>query len=63
MARGSRVIGTAGEHNHGVLRSLGAEPVTYGEGFAERVRASAPEGVDAALDFVGDGAVEVSTGI
>ncbi|QHC24652.1 NADP-dependent oxidoreductase [Streptomyces sp. GS7] len=60
LARGARVIGTAGERNHDFLRSLGAEPVTYGDGLADRVRVLAPEGVDAALDFVGGGAVEVS---
>lgn len=57
---GARVIGTASERNHDFLRGLGAEPVSYGEGLEDRVRALAPDGVDAALDFVGDGAVEVS---
>ena len=33
----SRVIGTASERNHGFLRELGAEPVTYGEGLVSRV--------------------------
>ncbi|MFC6066697.1 NADP-dependent oxidoreductase [Streptomyces ochraceiscleroticus] len=60
VARGARVIGTASEHNHDFLRSLGAEPVTYGDGLADRVRALAPEGVDAAADFVGGDAVDVS---
>ncbi|WP_030252907.1 NADP-dependent oxidoreductase [Streptomyces violens] len=60
VAWGARVIGTASEHNHDFLRSLGAEPVTYGEGLADRVRALAPEGVDAAADFVGGDAVDVS---
>ncbi|GAA2072694.1 NADP-dependent oxidoreductase [Streptomyces albiaxialis] len=50
VARGIRVIGTASEANHGLLRELGAEPVAYGEGLAARVRALAPEGVHAALD-------------
>ncbi|MFE7606935.1 NADP-dependent oxidoreductase [Streptomyces celluloflavus] len=59
VARGLRVIGTASEPNHDYLRSLGAEPVTYGDGLADRVRALAPEGVDVALDFVG-GVVDVS---
>ncbi|MFE4633184.1 NADP-dependent oxidoreductase [Streptomyces sp. NPDC056773] len=59
VALGLRVIGTAGAHNHDYLRSLGAEPVLYGEGFADRVRALAPEGVDAALDFFGDDVVPV----
>lgn len=60
VALGARVIGTASERNHGFLRELGAEPVTYGDGLADRVRELAPDGVDAALDFVGEGAVDVS---
>lgn len=55
VARGGRVIGTASAANHGYLRLLGAEPVAYGEGMAERVRALAPTGVDAALDVAGSG--------
>jgi NADPH:quinone reductase-like Zn-dependent oxidoreductase len=53
--RGARVIGTAGPANQDYLRSLGAEPVTYGEGLANRVRALAPGGVDLALDVAGSG--------
>jgi NADPH:quinone reductase-like Zn-dependent oxidoreductase len=49
------VIGTAGAANHDYVRSLGAEPVTYGEGLTGRVRALAPEGVDLALDVAGSG--------
>ncbi|MFJ5590960.1 NADP-dependent oxidoreductase [Streptomyces noursei] len=60
VAEGARVIGTASERNHDFLRSLGVEPVTYGEGLADRVRELAPQGVDVALDFVGGGAVDVS---
>jgi NADPH:quinone reductase-like Zn-dependent oxidoreductase len=56
-ARGARVIGTASEPNHEFLRSLGAEPTTYGEGLVERVRALAPEGVDLAFDTAGKGGV------
>ncbi|MFJ1702212.1 NADP-dependent oxidoreductase [Kitasatospora sp. NPDC088346] len=55
VARGARVIGTAGERNHAFLRGLGAEPVAYGDGLVDRVRALAPDGVDAALDLVGGG--------
>lgn len=51
--RGARVIGTASPGNHDYLRGLGAEPVRYGEGLADRVRAMAPAGVDAALDAIG----------
>jgi NADPH:quinone reductase-like Zn-dependent oxidoreductase len=57
VARGARVIGTASEGNHDYLRSLGAEPTTYGAGLADRIRALAPDGVDAALDAAGGGAL------
>lgn len=60
VARGARAIGTASERNHEFLRSLGAEPVVYGDGLAERVRELAPGGVDAAVDCVGGDAVAVS---
>jgi NADPH:quinone reductase-like Zn-dependent oxidoreductase len=60
-ARHSTVIATASERNHGLLRELGAVPVVYGPGLADRVRAAAPQGVDAALDLIGtDEAVDVS---
>jgi NADPH:quinone reductase-like Zn-dependent oxidoreductase len=52
-AMGARVIGTASEPNHAHVANLGGEPVTYGEGLADRVRALAPDGVDAVLDFAG----------
>jgi NADPH:quinone reductase-like Zn-dependent oxidoreductase len=55
VARGARVIGTASPANHTYLRSLGAEPVAYGEGLVERVRLLAPHGVDLALDVAGSG--------
>ncbi|HST72890.1 MULTISPECIES: NADP-dependent oxidoreductase [Kocuria] len=57
LARGARVIGTASEANHDYLRGLGAEPVAYGDGLPERVRALAPGGVDVVVDLVG-GVVE-----
>jgi NADPH:quinone reductase-like Zn-dependent oxidoreductase len=59
-ARGATVIGTASPANHDYLRSLGAEPTTYGEGLVERVRALAPRGIDAALDAVGGEALDAS---
>lgn len=55
--RGASVIGTASEHNHEYLRSLGAIPVHYGDGLADRIRAVAPQGVDAALDAAGHGSL------
>jgi NADPH:quinone reductase-like Zn-dependent oxidoreductase len=55
VARGTRVIGAASAANQNYLSLLGAEPVTYGEGMVERVRALAPDGVDVALDVAGSG--------
>ena len=50
---GARVIGTASEATFGFLRDLGAEPVTYGDGLADRVRTLAPRGITAAADMIG----------
>jgi NADPH:quinone reductase-like Zn-dependent oxidoreductase len=59
--RGATVIATASAARHELLRELGAIPVAYGDGLADRVRAVAPGGVDAALDLIGtDEAVDVS---
>lgn len=57
---GARVIATASERNHDYLRSLGAIPVAYGPGLAQRVRAVAPQGVTAALDAAGGTALDTS---
>ena len=55
VARGARVIGTGSPARHALLCSLGAEPVAYGDGMAQRVSALAPDGVDLALDVAGSG--------
>jgi NADPH:quinone reductase-like Zn-dependent oxidoreductase len=55
VARGITVIGTAGAANQDFLEGLGAIPVTYGEGMADRIKAAAPEGVDVAFDAAGKG--------
>lgn len=61
VARGARVIGTAAPARHDALRGYGIEPVAYGDGLADRVRALAPDGISAAIDTVGtDEAVDVS---
>lgn len=57
---GATVIATASESNHDYLRSLGATPTLYGEGLADRVRALAPQGVDAAIDLHGIATVEAA---
>lgn len=53
LHRGARVIGTASGNAHDLLRELGAEPVTYGAGLLDGIRAIAPHGVDAAIDAAG----------
>jgi NADPH:quinone reductase-like Zn-dependent oxidoreductase len=55
--RGITVIGTAGAGNQDYLRSIGATPTTYGDGLVDRVRALAPDGVDAAIDVAGSGVI------
>jgi len=57
VSRGARVIGTASEANHEYVRGLGAEPVSYGDGLIDHVRAVAPDGVDAVIDLVGGDAL------
>lgn len=59
VARGAEVIATASPARHDQLRGYGAEPVAYGDGLADRVRAIGT--VDAALDLVGtDEALDTS---
>jgi NADPH:quinone reductase-like Zn-dependent oxidoreductase len=61
VARGAQVVGTARPENHGYLAELGATPVAYGPGLADRVRGAAPHGVQAAVDTAGtDEALDVS---
>jgi NADPH:quinone reductase len=61
---GARVIGTASEGSHSLLREFGAEPVTYGPGLEERIRVLAPGGADAAFDAVGgDEALDTSLAV
>ncbi|HYQ64898.1 NADP-dependent oxidoreductase [Actinophytocola sp.] len=50
---GARVIGTGSAGSADFLRDLGAEPVAYGDGLADRVRTLAPAGVTAAIDLHG----------
>lgn len=54
VARGIRVIGTASDRNAEHLRALGAVPVAYGDGVAERITAAAAGAViDASVDLAG----------
>lgn len=53
VSRGATVIATASQARHSFLRELGAIPVAYGSGLADRVREVSPGGIDVALDLVG----------
>jgi NADPH:quinone reductase-like Zn-dependent oxidoreductase len=55
------VVATGGESSQERLAELGAVPVVYGPGLADRIRAVAPQGIDRVLDAAGtDEALEAS---
>ena len=54
------MIGTGSATSADGLRALGAEPVAYGDGLADRLRALAPGGVTAAIDLYGTDAVQAA---
>jgi NADPH:quinone reductase-like Zn-dependent oxidoreductase len=58
LFRGAKVVASASEANQDYLRELGATPVGYGEGVAERVRAAFGGPVDAVFDVAGKTPVE-----
>ena len=64
LVAGARVIGTGSAGSAEFLRGLGAEPVAYGDGLADRVRALALAlavgGVTAAIDLHGTETVYVA---
>jgi NADPH:quinone reductase-like Zn-dependent oxidoreductase len=51
---GATVVGAAAPRDHDLVRDLGAVPVSYGPGLADRVRKAVPS-VDAVLDAAGKG--------
>ena len=57
---GATVIGLASEGHHDWLSRHGVIPVTYGDGVADRIRAASGGRVDAFLDTVGSGYVELA---
>ncbi len=57
---GARVIGTGSAASADALRALGAEPVTYGESLADRLRELAPDGITAAMDLHGTDTIAVA---
>jgi NADPH2:quinone reductase len=58
---GASVVATASESNHHYLRSLGATPIAYGEGLAERALDAAPAGYDVVIDFAGGDSLDSTT--
>lgn len=58
--RGARVIGGTSPANAHRLEALGVEPVPYGPGLADRLRALAPDGIDAVIDTFGGGYVDLA---
>jgi NADPH:quinone reductase-like Zn-dependent oxidoreductase len=57
---GATVIGTASEGTFPFLRGLGVQPVTYGAGLEDRVRACAPGGITAAVDLIGTETIDAA---
>jgi NADPH2:quinone reductase len=57
---GARVIGIASDESSQFLRSVGAEPIAYGDGLAERLRALVPKGLDAFIDLFGGGYIDLA---
>jgi NADPH:quinone reductase-like Zn-dependent oxidoreductase len=58
----ARVLGTAAEHNHDFIRSLGGQPLTYGDDLHDLVAelVGGDGKVDVAVDLVGGSALKVS---
>jgi NADPH:quinone reductase-like Zn-dependent oxidoreductase len=54
------VIGIASDKSAPFLRSVGVEPLAYGDGLTERLRAAAPNGLDAFIDLFGGGYIELA---
>jgi NADPH:quinone reductase len=60
---GARVLGIASAASAGRLRALGVEPVAYGDGLADRLRALAPDGIDVFIDTHGGGYVDLAVAL
>ena len=63
VGTGARVLAVAGEANHDWLRAHGAEPVAYGDGLEDRLRAAAADGVTAFFDLFGDGYADLAVAL
>lgn len=63
VARGITVIGTAGKHDIERITALGATAVPYGDGWAQRVQAAAPQGINFVFDASGAGVLADSVAL
>ena len=54
------VLGIASTSNHDWLAGHGATPVSYGDGLADRLKAAAPNGIDAFIDLFGPDYVQLA---
>jgi NADPH:quinone reductase-like Zn-dependent oxidoreductase len=63
VGTGARVLAVAGAANAGWLREHGAEPVEYGDGLEDRLRAAAPDGVSAFFDLFGNGYTDLAVAL
>jgi NADPH:quinone reductase-like Zn-dependent oxidoreductase len=62
VAQGVKVIGVASPRDHDLVLDLGAAPISYGPGMADRVREVTPS-VDTVLDAAGQGGLAESVGL
>lgn len=63
VARGLHVVASAGQDDQDYLREIGATPVLYGDGVADRVRAAADSTITGVVDVAGKTPIDVLIGL
>jgi NADPH2:quinone reductase len=58
--KGATVLGIASPNNHEWLKAHGVIPIAYGVGLADRLKAAAPNGIDAFIDLFGPDYVQLA---
>jgi NADPH2:quinone reductase len=58
--KGATVLGIASPNNHEWLSAHGVIPIAYGDGLADRLKAAAPNGIDAFIDLFGPDYVQLA---
>jgi NADPH2:quinone reductase len=61
--KGASVLGIASESNADWLTSHGVTPISYGKGLADRLKAAAPNGIDAFIDLFGPEYVQLAVDV